>query len=240
MLFSLSKPILNYCATIRQHVLPAQCLLCAAPASAANLCDGCRDDLPYLPRHRCPSCAAPSTEGRICGACLAHPPMFDRALAPCAYAYPIDRVIQRFKYAGTLAAAPLLAGLILREIGSGERPDLILPMPLSRERLRERGFNQSLELARPIASALGIALAPEACIRVAHGVAQSALPWKERAANVRGAFVCMADLTGRSVAVVDDVLTTGATLNELARVLRLRGAARITAWVAARTLSPHD
>lgn len=238
-MFTLSKPILNYCAAIRQRALPAQCLLCAAPAGAGNLCAACRSDLPYLSPERCPRCALASIDGQVCGACLVHPPTFDRAVAACTYAFPLDRVIQRFKYGGMLAAAPLLADLMLAAIGGAKRPDLIIPMPLSRERLRERGFNQALELARPIASALDIALAPAACIRVAHGAPQSALPWKERAANVRGAFVCMQDLTGCSVAVVDDVLTTGATLNELARVLRLRGAAEITAWVAARAMR-HD
>jgi len=238
-LFTFAKPILNYWARIGQRALPAQCLLCAAEATSANLCTACREDLPYLPGARCPICAVPSTGSSICGACLSHPPTFDRALAPCAYAFPLDRLIQRLKYSGMLAAAPLLADLMLKSVEDTPRPDLVIPMPLSKERLRERGFNQSLEIARPIAAALGVAIAPEACLRVAHGKPQSDLPWAERAANVRGAFVCMQDLTGRSVAVVDDVLTTGATMNELARVLRLRGAAEITAWVAARTVA-HD
>lgn len=172
----------------------------------------------------------------MCGACLADPPGFDRAVAPCAYAYPLDRLIQRFKYAGNLAAAPLLADLMLPAIAREPKPDLIVPMPLSRERLRERGFNQSLELARLLAAATDVPLAPEACVRVRHGAAQSALPWASRARNVRGAFVCVEDMSGRSVAIVDDVLTTGATLTELARALRLRGATRISGWIAARTL----
>jgi len=238
-LFTLGKPILNYWAKIGQRALPAQCVLCAAEAATANLCNACRDDLPYLPAARCPVCAVPSTGNQICGACLAHPPTFDRAFAPCTYAFPLDRVIQRLKYSGMLAAVPLLADLMLKCVETAPRPDLVIPMPLSKERLRERGFNQSLEIARPIVSALAVELAPDACIRIAHGSPQSALPWKERAANVRGAFVCMQDLTGRSIAVVDDVLTTGATMNELARVLRLRGAREITAWIAARTVA-HD
>jgi ComF family protein len=237
MLFSSGSSILNYCAAIRQRALPPLCLLCATPAGATNLCEPCRLELPYLAPERCPRCAEPDTSGQVCGACLAHPPEFDRAVAPCAYSYPLDRVIQAFKYSGKLAAAPMLAGLMLTSIETEPRPDLIIPMPLSRERLRERGFNQSMELARLISIALGVELAPQACIRVQHGTAQSALPWTERAKNIRGAFVCMQDLAGRSVAVVDDVLTTGATLNELSRVLRKRGAERVSGWVAARTIS---
>ena len=109
-------------------------------------------------------------------------------------------------------------------------------MPLSRKRLRERGFNQALEIAKPLAAALDIELSVDTCLRARHAPPQSALAWAERAKNISGAFVCMQDIAGRSVAVVDDVLTTGATLNEIARVLRSAGASRVVGWVAARTL----
>ena len=172
----------------------------------------------------------------MCGACLAHPPHFDAIAAPCAYAFPLDRLIHSFKYSGNLAVAPLLADLMAAAVTRHPLPDMIIPMPLSAERLRERGFNQSLELAKLLANRTGVALESRTCERVRHSAPQTALPWAERAANIRGAFVCMADVQGRSIAVVDDVLTSGATLNEIARVLRLRGAARITGWIAARTL----
>ncbi|RPI43790.1 MAG: ComF family protein [Betaproteobacteria bacterium] len=238
-LFNFGQAILNYCSSLRQHALPAQCLACSAKAIAANLCEGCRKDLPYLPEARCPKCGVPSLFGDVCGGCLTRPPMFDRALVGCAYAFPLDRLIQSFKYAGNLAVAPLLAELMLTAIEGTPLPDVIVPMPLSPERLRERGFNQSLVLAKLLAARTGVALAPEACVRVRHDEAQSALPWAARAANVRNAFVCTEDLAGGSVAVVDDVLTTGATLNEVARSLRERGATEIVGWVAARTLQPH-
>lgn len=236
-LFNLGRTILNYCSTLRHHALPAQCLLCAAPARAANLCEGCRADLPLLPSPHCPVCAEPTLAGEVCGACLAHPPRFDRVLAPAAYAYPLDRLIQSFKYSGNLPVAPLLAELMLPVIQAEPLPDVIVAMPLSTERLRERGFNQSLEIARLIGARIGVAVDTDACIRVRHSEAQSALPFKRRADNIKGAFVCMDDLGGKSVAVVDDVLTTGSTLNEFARVLKARGAARVAGWVAARTLS---
>ncbi len=236
-MFNLGRTILNYCSALKQHALPAQCLLCAAPAQTANLCDGCRTDLPLLPREHCPVCAEPTLAGAVCGACLARPPRFDHVLAPAAYAYPLDRLIQSFKYSGNLSVAPLLADLMLPAIQAEALPDLVVAMPLSTERLRERGYNQSLEIARLLGARLGVPLDTEVCIRVRHSEAQSALPFARRADNVKGAFVCMVDLTGRAVAVVDDVLTTGSTLNELARVLKKCGAARVTGWMAARTLS---
>jgi ComF family protein len=167
---------------------------------------------------------------------LSNPPEFDRVLAPCAYAHPLDRAIQSFKFGSNLAAAQMLADLMLTEIRAATLPDLIVPMPLSRERLRERGFNQSLEIARIIAAQIGVVLGPESCRRIQHGAPQSALAWNERAKNIRGAFVCTEDMNGRSVAVVDDVLTTGSTLNEIARVLRKRGATQVIGCIAARTL----
>ena len=236
--FKSGNPILNYCKQMTQLQLPGLCILCGARAASANLCPDCRNDLPYLPADRCPHCAAPSHASATCGGCLARPPVFDRALAACVYGYPIDRIIQSLKYGADLTAAPLLADLLVREIGAHPLPDLIVPMPLSDERLRERGFNQALEIARIVAHRTGVALAPEACLRVRHGPPQSALAWDERAKNIAGAFVCMEDLAGRSVAVVDDVLTTGATLNEIARVLRKRGATAVAGWIAARTLGP--
>ena len=158
-------------------------------------------------------------------------------LAACAYTFPLDRVIQRFKFSGYLAAAPLLAELLTPQLDENDMPDVIVPMPLSPQRLRERGFNQALELARALARRTGVALRAEGCMRVRHSEAQSALPWPQRRANVRGAFVSLEDFSGLSVAVVDDVLTTGATLDEVASVLRRTGAVRIQGWVAARTLA---
>jgi len=230
-------PILNHCTSIAQTLFGSTCLLCAASTHDDALCAGCFDDLPRLPAPVCTVCAIPITSGTVCGACLADPPHFDATVAPCAYAFPLDRLIQRFKYGPQLAAARALARIMLEATVVPSRPDLIVPMPISRERLAERGFNQSLEVARLLGAGLDVPVAADACERVRHGVPQADLPFPERAKNVRGAFVCSADLSGRDVIVVDDVLTTGATLSELARVLKKRGAARVGTWVAARTLS---
>ena len=234
--FNRGESILNYCSRIAQNWLPSVCLLCGARASAANLCSDCREELPWLPAERCPRCAVPTLAGEICGACLASPPHFDRVLVPCAYDYPLDRVLHAFKFAGNLTAAALFADLMLGELRAVPRPDLIIAMPLSRNRLRSRGFNQALELARIVARALDVPLNCELCERVLDTVPQSELAWGERARNIRGAFVCTQALHGESVAIVDDVATTGATMNELARVLKKCGAGSVQGWVATRTL----
>jgi ComF family protein len=190
--------------------------------------------LPQLGKARCSICALPLGSGALCGECLHRTPFYDSVTAAFAYAFPVDALIHAFKYRGNLYLAPVLANLLAAEIT--DKPDLIVAMPLSDSRLRERGFNQAHELARHLAARIGVPLLGRGCRKVANTSPQASLPWAERARNVRGAFVCDASLTGRNVAVVDDVMTTGATLNELARNLKRAGASRVTGWIVARTL----
>lgn len=213
-------------------LLPRRCLLCGAPARAP-LCDGCSADLPRPAATACPICAAPlGFPAPACGTCLKSPPAFDATCAALRYAYPVDRLVLDLKFRRRLASAEFFAGAML----AGERPDgaLIVPVPLSRERLRERGFNQALEIARPLARALGLPLDATSLARTRETPPQSRLPWRNRRGNVRHAFACSRDLAGMAVIVVDDVMTTGATLDAVARVLKDHGAARIINWVAAR------
>ncbi len=212
-----------------------RCLLCGAYGNSA-LCESCRNDLPYLPFDRCPVCALPATGRLICGACLAYPPAFAHTVAAVSYDFPIDAMIHSLKYRANLAMAPILANLLAAQIDQVIFPDFIVPMPLHPARLRERGFNQALEIARCIAEKTGIALLPDVCKRIKNTVSQTGLPWKEREKNIRGAFACEMDLTGKHIAVLDDVMTTGATLNELARVLHAHRAIKVSGWVVARTL----
>jgi ComF family protein len=210
------------------------CQLYGAGCEQAMLCGPCREDLPWLPARRCIQCAVPLASGGICGACLDRPPRFDRVEAVFAYRFPVDGLVQACKYGGRLALAGLLGGELARVVTGGV--DAIVPMPLAPRRLAERGFNQALEIARPVARTTGLALLPNACRKLADTPPQAALPWDERARNIRRAFACDADFRGMRIAVVDDVLTTGATLNELARVLRKAGAIEVVGWVVARTL----
>jgi ComF family protein len=212
-----------------------RCLLCGA-ASDSELCSPCHASLPHLPSRHCVVCALPLATADVCGACLAHPPAFDHSIAAASYAFPIDALLQSLKYRANLALAPVLADLLSARIGTVELPDFILPMPLHPSKLRERGFNQASEIARRVSKKAGVALLPLPCRRIKDAPSQTGLPWKEREKNIRGAFACEADLTGRRIAVLDDVMTTGATMNELAKVLRKCGASSVSAWVVARTL----
>lgn len=209
-------------------------MLCTAPAAARSLCEPCHRGLPWLPTSHCPQCALPTAGGQLCGACLSHPPRFDAIAAAFVYEWPLAPLIHQYKYGGNLALAHLFGHAIASRVTS--TVDLIVPMPLAPRRLAERGFNQALEIARVVSRARRITLAANACRRVRESVPQATLPWTERARNIRRAFVCDKDLTGLTVAIVDDVVTTGATLNELSRILRKAGAREIQCWVVARTV----
>lgn len=175
-----------------------------------------------------------------CGRCLTHPPHYDTTVAALAYADPLDHAVQAFKYHHALGLARFLSGLLDDAVSAAGAPDtridLIIPLPLAPARLAQRGFNQALELARPIAARRRIALNARAVRRIRNTPPQAQLPWNERARNIKGAFVCDMPLAGMRVAVVDDVMTTGASLDEMARVLKVAGAAHVTNWVVARTL----
>jgi ComF family protein len=155
-----------------------------------------------------------------------------------SYRFPVDGAIQRLKYATDLAVVGPLAALLAQRVAHEAQPDLVLAMPMAPQRLCERGFNQAQELARALSQRLRLTLASELCRRTRHTPPQAALPWTQRRRNIRGAFECETDLAGARLAVVDDVLTTVATLDELARVLLSRGAAEVRGWVVARTEKP--
>jgi len=226
---------LDGCSNYVQSLVRRSCLLCGAASDGRDLCMACDAELPRLAGRCCAVCALPLASGTVCGACLERPPRFRHVVAPFVYRFPVSALIQDCKYGGRLAHARVLGHALAQAVTAGS-VDAIVPMPLAPWRLAERGFNQALEIARYVAREHAIALLPFACRKVVDTAPQAALPWRERAANIRRAFVCDADLAGQRVAVVDDVLTTGATLNELARVLRRAGAVEVTGWVVARTL----
>lgn len=218
-----------------QALFKKQCLLCGA-ASEGDFCAPCHDSLPHLASHHCVVCALPLATTSVCGACLANPPAFDRSVAAVNYAFPIDALLQSLKYRANLAIAPVLAHLLTRRLDGGALPDFIVPMPLHSARLRERGFNQALEIARRVSKTSDVPLLPDVCRRIRNTPSQTGLPWKAREKNIRGAFTCETNLLGKRIAIVDDVMTTGATLNELAKVLRKCGANHVSGWMVARTL----
>jgi ComF family protein len=217
------------------QLLEQDCLLCGATSGNAVLCTACVADLPRLTALHCPQCALPTPHGERCGHCLSQPPHFDATIASFSYDFPLDKLVQSFKYAHRLALGAWLGEQLAADARDCQA-DLIMPLPLHPLRLRDRGFNQALELARPISAAGGWLIDTQSCSRIRHTPAQAELPWRARVKNIRGAFHCSADLTGKSVALVDDVMTTGASLNECARTLKLHGAAHVTLLVVARAL----
>jgi len=222
------------------RLLPGQpCFLCGAHSYAGLCCPGCDDDLPRLTTAHCPVCALPTLAGHVCGHCLNQPPAFDHTVAAFTYEFPVDKLVQTLKFRERLILASYLGDALAQRIVS--LPDFIVALPLHPTRLRERGFNQSLLLARQISRRLKVPVLPDACERVRNTPPQSTLPWKERDKNMRQAFLCKPgiDLRGKHVAIVDDVMTTGASIGELARTLKHAGAREVSAWVVARTL-PHD
>lgn len=228
-----NRHLLNVSTKLEQLLPPQPCLLCGASASQC-WCPACNDSLPYLNGPHCPICALPTPDSSTCGRCLKRAPRFDRTVAVYAYTFPIDQLVHALKFGEQLALAAALAERLAPRIEL--RPDLILPMPLHPARLRERGFNQSLELARGIAHRLEVPLLFDGSQRIRDTTPQSSLPWKERKRNVRNAFACNTDLSGLHVGLVDDVMTSGATLDELAGTLRRAGAREVSAYVVARTL----
>lgn len=189
--------------------------------------------------------AGASGAKRLCGACLARRPAFDATVVAADYALPLDQLVMQLKFGARLALAPWCA-LALRDAvlarPSFALPTLLCPVPLGRRRLAERGYNQALEIARPLAAALGIALQPRLALRARDTLAQSSVSPAERQANVRNAFTVAADcvglVRGQHIGVVDDVMTSGRTLDELARLFKRFGAARVSNIVFART-PPH-
>lgn len=222
-----------------QWMFGGTCLLCRGAAEQGALCAPCDADLPRLDEPLCPRCALPSPAGEICGRCLAHPPHFDATIAALAYRFPADVLVHALKFRGELALAGVLARLLAQRIGPDPAASWLVPVPIAAGRLRERGFNQALEIARHVARATGTRLAPEWCERARETPAQTDLPWAERVSNVRGAFRAGGALEGAAIAVLDDVMTTGATLDAIAATLKRAGASRVVNWVVARTFPPH-
>jgi ComF family protein len=213
-------------------------LLCGVPgAGGRDLCAGCARDLVINAVH-CPRCALPlPTPAPLCGECLKHEPPFATAWAPFVYAHPLDLLEARFKFSADLAAGRVLSSLMIERwlADAPQRPALLIPIPLHAGRLRERGYNQALELARPLARTFAIPLLADALLRLRETPPQTGLDAKTRRRNLRGAFAVTADVRWpEHVALVDDVMTTGATLRECARVLRRAGVARVDAWALAR------
>jgi ComF family protein len=220
------------------RLFPATCLLCLDPgqAPALDLCKGCEDDLPGN-TSTCDICASPvAVAGATCDHCIERRPAFDRAFAPYRYEFPMVELIHRLKYGGQVAIGRILGTLLARRIVERQRPmvDALVPVPLHPSREVRRGYNQAGEIARFAGQILALPVADRIAMRVRATEEQAALPAIVRRVNVSGAFEVCAQSVPASVAIVDDVLTTGATVDALAQVLRRAGCRRIEVWAVAR------
>ncbi|MDA7089021.1 ComF family protein [Pseudomonas sp. SA3-5] len=224
------------------------CLLCDEPSDSANsLCVSCESELPWLGA-RCQVCALPLPHpGMTCGGCLRRPPHFDRVEAPWRYAFPVDSLISRFKHQAKWPLGRLLGELLSQHLVHSfaeglPRPDLLLPVPLAERRQRQRGFNQAALLAQWLGKQLHLPLQQHWLQRVIDTPAQQQLDAATRKRNLRRAFALApnSQVSGLHLALIDDVLTTGATAESLARLLKQAGAARVDIYCLARTPKPGD
>nr|WP_282959161.1 ComF family protein [Azoarcus sp. L1K30] len=223
------RALINHALNV---VMPQDCFLCAARSYDQPLCAACRAELPAQLAPGCPICALPTPSGAVCGHCLVAPPAFDATRAAFDYGFPIDVLVQALKYRHRLS----LAAFFARAIGELKGDfDLIVPMPLHARRLAERGFNQAVEIARPLAKSSGVPMVLAGVARVRDTPSQASLGRAARVSNMRAAFACELKLDRRSVLVIDDVMTTGASLDALARCLKAQGARRVENCVVART-----
>ena len=237
-------------ALLAQALLPQNCVLCNLQSGRKPLCEACAKDLPRLNGLQCERCALPlniRADGLplACPDCAHHTPAFDAATAVWSYGFPIDTLIQDFKYGHHLYLASFfgkhLAAAIKAQWPKQKAhacPDLIIPMPLHPQRLQKRGFNQAAEIARHAAKKLNVPWSADTLYRLHDTAAQAGLRREERWANLRGAFSCTKPLLGKHILLIDDVLTTGASLSACAEVLRYAGASRVDVAVLARTPEP--
>ncbi len=232
--------MVNNCLNIiQQFLFPPSCLFCGdSGVQTMDICQDCFDELPENTPNclRCARSFEPTQENQvICGQCLQQPPHFDQVIAPYLYLEYMAWLITGLKFRKQYKHARLLAQLLAGHVSQlPDRPDYILPVPLHPSRYRQRGFNQSQEIARTLSRQLNIPLHTDCCKRILNTPRQSQLPAKQRRKNVRRAFAVTHPVHGQHIAVLDDVMTTGSTAGELARILKQAGASRVDIWVCAR------
>ena len=220
-------------------LFPSACRLCGgASGRVPGLCMPCLANAPWITT-ACPCCSRALPVGhdtQFCGRCQRHPPSFEATTALFHYRPPIDYLVKRMKFAGELTLVPALASLLAARLRTraAALPELLIPVPLHRTRLRERGFNQATELARRLGRELNIKTGLHCCQRHRNTQPQSLLSPTARRINLRNAFSLHNTPPARHVAIVDDVMTTGHTCNELARVLKQSGVEQVEVWVIAR------
>jgi ComF family protein len=220
------------------NLLPIPCLLCGSHNNNHSLCPDCIDNFPKL-GHCCTRCATPLSLTSTCGHCLNHPPEQNLSTSLFAYQNPIDRLIADFKYHDKLYLTELFADLMFEQLKNKPLPQLLIPIPLHRRRLRQRGYNQALELAKILSRKLNIPIGKNILIRSRDTAPQASLPYDQRKHNMRRAFKLNDAVLPNHIVLIDDVLTTGHTVNAAAKLFRQEGVTTIELWTIARTIR-HD
>lgn len=228
------------------YFFPHTCVFCLETKNCLDrdLCEECRKELP-LKKPGCKICLADIANknniallAKLCGNCIKNPPLFDQLFAPYSYQNPIDYLITKLKFNKKLIFANLLGKLMVEYLAAiyknRQKPQIIIPIPLHKKRLRERGFNQALEISKPISKNLQIKIDRFSCQRVKNTVMQSLLPAKEREQNIKNAFAVTNQFKFTHVAVIDDVFTTGNTIREFCKTLKKSGVQKIDVWCVAR------
>ncbi|MCV6590201.1 MAG: ComF family protein [Marinobacterium sp.] len=226
----------NQCSFFDQVLSPQPCLLCQLYPGQPHICAGCSRDLPWL-GHCCPRCALPRIldSPHPCGECLQRPPPWQQVIAACHYDFPLNELISRAKYERQLHFIPLLADLLLARLQQlPALPEALIPVPMSRQKLQQRQVNHALLLARQLSKALAIPVLDEQLHKRRDTVQQKDLNRAARQRNLHGSFSLRGPLPA-SVAIVDDVMTTGATLAEITGLLAGHGVKQCSGWVVART-----
>lgn len=222
-----------------RKLFPIPCLLCGLPSQEDPLCQACAAELPLL-GSACHRCAMPLESAQICGSCLKQPPVSDHSFSLYRYEAAIKRCITSFKFHQQLQFADFFASRMQQQIAlRDDLPDCLIPIPLHPLRLRQRGFNQAHEIARRLAQALNVQCQTGLLNRVRYTRSQSQLSFKQRRQNMRRAFACCAESVPAHIAIIDDVMTSGHTTAEAAKVLQLHGAETIEVWTIARAISHY-
>lgn len=223
---------------IIQQIYPHICVLCGdAGSQNRDLCAHCEADL-IINRQACQQCAIPlpsATSGSVCGQCLKKPPLYDQSWSAFIYAQPLEWMIQQLKFNARLSYSILFSELMMPLLPAlHQQPDCIIPVPLHNKRIRQRGFNQTYELIKPVATKLAIKIDTKHCLRIRNTQAQTGINAKSRSRNVKDAFEFKNTPDYKYIILFDDVITTGSTINELARTLKNQGVERVDVWSLAR------
>ena len=229
--------MLHFLNNILYTLLPGTCLLCDAKTfRMLDLCVDCETVLPW-PENVCSICSYPLPIGEIiCGKCVVIRPAYSRCHAAFIYQYPIDKLILNFKNHHDLLTGCLLTNLLANSLPSDHvLPDLLIPMPLHNRAQKARGFNQSAEISRVLSRKWNIAVNHNRCSRTVDTAEQKSLTAIDRAKNVKGVFSITERFNGEHVGIVDDVVTTGASVTELTKLFMANGAGSVNVYCLART-----